>query len=132
MSQAEHYNRDKESIAELYLCTPVQVQNEATGLWELTGVILFYSACPHCWIRLDLYSHRVDKCTLIIRCWTQWASKAPVSPAPSTSLRRGLLQMWLSNLQTRGYQNVVLPCPLLRQGEPFAQVYRNQGRRFDE
>ena len=39
-SQAGHTKRDKVSLAEISLGTPVHIQNEATGLWELTGVIV--------------------------------------------------------------------------------------------
>ena len=46
--QAEHYNRDKVSLAEL----SVQVQNETSGLWELTGVIVE--------MRLDKLSYLVE------------------------------------------------------------------------
>ena len=39
-SQAEHYNRDKVALEELSPGMPVRVQQETTGLWDLTGVIL--------------------------------------------------------------------------------------------
>ena len=38
-SQADHYNRDKVSLEELSPGMPVRVQQESTGLWDLTGVI---------------------------------------------------------------------------------------------
>ena len=40
MSHAEHYNRDKMSLTDLSPGQPVHLQNEATGLWELTGGIV--------------------------------------------------------------------------------------------
>lgn len=39
-SQAEHYNRDKASLLEFSPGQAVRVQNEASGQWELTGVII--------------------------------------------------------------------------------------------
>ena len=67
-----------------------------------TGSAPSSNNCPssHCRIRLDLYSHRVDKCTLIIRCWTQWASKAPASPVPATSYNGDFFrQVWIPYMQ---------------------------------
>ena len=39
-SQADHSNRDKVALEELSPGMPVRVQQEATGLWDLTGVIV--------------------------------------------------------------------------------------------
>ena len=39
-SQADHYNRDKVPLEERSPGMPVHVQQESTGLWDLTGVII--------------------------------------------------------------------------------------------
>ena len=39
-SQTDHYIRDKVSLEELSPGMPVRVQQESTGLWNLTGVII--------------------------------------------------------------------------------------------
>ena len=38
-SQADHYNRDKVNLEQLSSSQPIRVQNENTGLWDLTGLM---------------------------------------------------------------------------------------------
>ena len=39
-SQADHYNRDKVNLEQLFPGQPIRVQNENTGLWDLTGTVI--------------------------------------------------------------------------------------------
>ena len=51
-SQAGHYNRDKVNLEQLSLGQSVRVQNESTGLWDLTGTVID--------IRPDGLSYMID------------------------------------------------------------------------
>ena len=39
-SQARHYNRDKVDLGQLSPGQPVRIQNESSGLWDLTGEVI--------------------------------------------------------------------------------------------